>query len=328
MGNFYVEEMKLKLVYKGAITPKAPYNFDYSVHNPTHYPDSLNQWERGKLWFSFRFKDKLVGIKFINKGTILKPKVKIEIYYNFKLDDGYISSLLEELDYRFEFKGDYSGFYKKFEKDKLIGKILKKFKGIHNFCREGLYEYLMISILLQNTNIKRTIQMTNAMLQNYGDEIEFDGIELHFIWKPERILKIPEEELRALKVGYRAKSFLRGTQDCLKLNEFLLRKLSNDELRKKLLEIYGVGPASVDYIMRDVYHRGILNTIPPWEAKIYSKLLKLKTTNPKVIMAFLNRKYGEYKSLIIQHLFMDISWKHKYEKVDWMEKLLPFTNQN
>ena len=74
--------------------------------------------------------------------------------------------------------------------------------------------------------------------------------------------------------------------------------------------------------------RNILNTIPPWETKIYSKLLGLKTTSPKVIMAFLDKHYGEYKSKVIEHLFMDISWKHKYEKVGWMEKLLPYTTKN
>ena len=315
---------KLKLIHTTLIHPKAPYNFDYSVHNPSHYPTPLSKWEPGKLWFSFRFKDKLIGIKLENQGTISKPKIKAGFYHESKLDDEYVVFLLKEMDYRFEFKQDYSEFYKKFEKDKLIGKVLKKFKGMHNFCIEGLYEYLMIAILLQNANIKRTVQMTNAMLQNYGDKIEFDSLELYSIWKPERILKVPEEELRALKVGYRAKSFLRATQDYLKLDEFSMCDLSDPELMKELLKIYGVGPASVDYIMTGVYHRSILNTIMPWEAKIYSRLLGLKTTDPKQIMVFLDKRYGEHKSQVIGHLFMDISWKHKYEKVEWMEKLLPY----
>jgi 3-methyladenine DNA glycosylase/8-oxoguanine DNA glycosylase len=316
--------MKLKLIYTTILNPNSPYNFDYSVHNPAHYPNKLNLWKPGKLCFSFRFKDKLIGIKFENQGSISKPKIKVEFYYKSKLDEEYLSLLLKELNYRFEFEEDYSEFYKKFERDKLIGKVLKKFKGMRNFCREGLYEYLMIAILLQNANIKRTVQMTNVMLENYGDLIEFDGIQLYSIWKPEKILKVPEEKLRALKIGYRAKSFLRATQDYLKLDESFIRDLNNEELRKDLLKIYGIGPASVDYIMKDVYHRNILTTIPPWEAKIYSKLLGLKTTNPKKIMTFLDKHYREYKSEVIRHLFMDISWRHKYEKVDWMEKLLPY----
>ena len=66
-----------------------------------------------------------------------------------------------------------------------------------------------------------------------------------------------------------------------------------------MLKIYGVGPASVDYIMKGVYHRNILKTIPPWEAKIYSRLLRLKTANPKEIMLFLDKHYEEDKSKVI-----------------------------
>lgn len=316
--------MKLELVHTAIIRPTAPYNFDYSVHNPSHYPIPLNYWERGKLWFSFRFKDKLLGIKFTNQGTVSKPKIKAEFYYKSKPDKEYINILLKELDYRFQFSKDYSGFHTKFEKDRLVGKVLQKFKGMHGFCIEGLYEYLMIAILLQNATIKRTVQMTNIMLEKYGDLIEFNGIKLYSIWKPDRILKASESELRGLKVGYRAKTFIRATEDYLKLDEFTMRKLDNTELRKELLKIYGVGPASVDYIMCGVFHRSILTTIPPWEAKIYSRLLGLKTKDPKKIMAFLDKRYSKYRAAVIGHLFMDISWKHKREDVEWMEKLLPY----
>jgi 3-methyladenine DNA glycosylase/8-oxoguanine DNA glycosylase len=316
--------MKLKIVYKTIIQPQAPYNFDYSVHNPSHYPTPLNHWEPGKLWFSFRFKNKLLGVKFINQGTVSKPKIGVEIYYKSKLDKKYIDGLLKELDYRFEFSKDYSEFYKKFEKDKIVGKVLKKFRGMHSFCIEGLYEYLMIAILLQNATIKRTVRMTDAMLEKYGDLIEFNGIKLYSIWKPKQMLKVSESELRTLKVGYRAKNFIRATKDYLKLDEFAMRELDNAELRKELLKIYGVGPASVDYIMCGVFHRSILTVIPPWEAKIYSRLLGLKTKYPKKIMTFLDKRYGKHKAAVIGHLFIDISWKHKREGVEWMEKLLPY----
>ncbi len=316
--------MKLNQVYSATIYPNAPYNFDYSVHNPSHYPTALVKYEEGSIWFSFRFNNKLLGIKLTNQGTVPKPKIELEAYYSEELDKTYKEELLKELGYRFQFGSDYSDFYKKFESDKLVGEVLKKFKGMHSFCIEGLYEYLMIAILLQNANIKRTVQMTNTMLEKYGDAIEFDGTKLYSIWKPERILKAAEEELRALKVGYRAKSFLRATQDYLEIDEFAMRKLNNADLRKELMKIYGVGPASVDYIMSGVFHREVLNTIPPWEAKIYSRLLGLKTVDPKEIMDFLDKRYGADKAAVIGHLFMDVSWKHKYDRVDWMEKLVPF----
>jgi len=249
----------------------------------------------------------------------------VEFYSKDKLRDEYVEKILNELNYKFEFNKDYSEFYNKFEKDKLVGKVIQKFKGMKSFCVENLYEYLMIAILLQNTHVKRTVQMTKIMLEKYGDLIEFDGMKLYSIWKPKKILKVPEQELRDLKVGYRAKNFLRASEDYLKIDEIAMRKLEDDELKKELFKIYGIGPASVDYIMDGVYHRKILNIIPPWEAKIYSKLFGLKTTDTKKIMAFLDKNYGKDKSLVVGHLFMDLTWKHKYEKIEGMEKLLPYT---
>ncbi len=83
--------MKLKLVHTTIIRLTAPYNFDYSVHNPSHYPTQLNHWEPGKLWFSFRFKDKLLGIKFANQGTVPKPKIKAKSHSIFNYYDRSLS---------------------------------------------------------------------------------------------------------------------------------------------------------------------------------------------------------------------------------------------
>ena len=97
-----VETKKLGLNHSVVVRPKAPYNFDYSVHNPSHYPAPVVKYEKGKLWFSFRFKNKLLGIKFIDQGTISNPKIRMRIYYNGRLTNTYKKELLEELGYRFQ----------------------------------------------------------------------------------------------------------------------------------------------------------------------------------------------------------------------------------
>ncbi len=35
----------------------------------------------------------------------------------------------------------------------------------------------------------------------------------------------------------------------------------------------------------------------------------------------LDERYSKYRAAVIGHLFMDISWKHRGEAVEWMEKL-------
>lgn len=313
---------KLKLAFQKILYPKAPYSFKHSTRNPTHFPTPTVQSDSSNLWFATRHAGTPIGVHFKNKGTIGKPAVEVTVYTKGKVDS---QKLLEELSYRFEWDGDYSEFYVQFASDQILGKPISSLKGMRMFCAESLYEYLMIAILLQNANVKRTTAMTKAMLERYGTLLEFDSQVLYCIWTPEEILNVEEAELRALKVGYRAKSFLRASQDFLHLDEAAMRKLDNESLKKALLAIYSIGPASLDYLLRDVFHRrDALNSVPPWEAKIYSKMLDIKSQNPNVQLKFITKRFGSWRALAIHYLFMDLAWQHKEKPQEWFGKIMPY----
>jgi 3-methyladenine DNA glycosylase/8-oxoguanine DNA glycosylase len=90
----------------------------------------------------------------------------------------------------------------------------------------SLYEYLIIGIVLQNATVRRSIQMFKALLESYGINLEFDGKSLWCFWQPGRLQTVSEDELRGLKVGYRAKSIK-------KIDEaFTLGAIDERELRR------------------------------------------------------------------------------------------------
>jgi 3-methyladenine DNA glycosylase/8-oxoguanine DNA glycosylase len=98
--------------------------------------------------------------------------------------------------------------------------------------------------------------MFQSLLEKYGTLLEFDGKELSCFWEPGALHEVAEEELRALKVGYCAKSnkkidecFVQGAID-----ELELRKKDRETRTKELLKLYGVGPATVWYLLFDVFH--------------------------------------------------------------------------
>ncbi len=234
--------------------------------------------------------------------------------------------ILHELSYRFEWNVDYQPFYRAVERDRLLGPVIKRLRGMRDFCAESFCELLMICILLQNATVRRTEAMTRAMLEKYGDRVEFDGQSLYCFWPPKRILTARESDLRALKVGYRAKSFLRATQDCSKLDEQEMRSLDDEELRKTLLGIYGVGPATADYLMQGAFHRvSSFDTIPPWECELFSRILfNKRLVSPGRVQAELVRRYGVWRGLASHYLFMDLCWRHKKNPIDWFAKLMPY----
>lgn len=320
--------MNLSLQHTIELTPAIPFNFDVTFHKPDHFTSGDNYWQPGIRWQTWLHENLPLGLKFINKGAINEPKVQVEIYFTRKLSTGELSSLTKEMRYRFNFDLDLSDFYKTFSKDKVLGPIIQKWLGMRPGHPSSLYEYIIIGITLQNATIRRSIQMFQALLTQYGSVLEYDGKKLSCFWTIGRLQQVSEEELRALKVGYRAKSIKKIDEHFNKglIDEFDLRSQDLETQREELLKLYGVGPATVWYLLFDVFHHwGVFDHVSPWEQKIYTQLFFDKDPeNPvpvKRILKYLER-YGEYKHLAVHYIWEDLWWKRKNESVPWLEKLI------
>lgn len=320
--------MKLTEIKTIKLNPVAPFDFDSTFHKPDHFTSGDNYWEPGIKWQTWFWKDEYLGLKFINQGTTSNPEVEIEIYSIKKLDEEFINSLIDEVEYRYNFSLDLTGFYKTFQKDKTLGPIIRKFKGMRPGHPSSLYEYLLIGVVLQNATVRRSIQMFKALLENYGTLLEYDGKKLWCFFKPGSLQNISEDELRALKLGYRAKSIK-------KIDDYFAQELMDEmELRKKdretqmaeLLKLYGVGPATVWYLLFDVFHHwDFFNHVSPWEQKIYSKVFfDVDPENPVPVAEILKyfERFGEYKQLAVHYIWEGLWWKRKNENIPWLEKLI------
>jgi len=192
----------------------------------------------------------------------------------------------------------------------------------------SLYEYLIIGIVLQNATVRRSMQMFQALLERYGTRLEFDGRTLWCFWEPGALHGVTEEELRALKVGYRARSIKR-IDECFfegRIDELALRKKDRAAQMKELLQLYGVGPATVWYLLFDVFHHwDFFNHISPWEQKIYSKLFfDRDPEDPLDVKVLLEHfeAFGEYKQLAVHYIWEDLWWQRRDGGAAWLEKLI------
>lgn len=320
--------MKLKNKQIIEILPLSPFNFDATFHKPDHFTSGDNLWQKGIKWQTFRWKNKPIGIKFTNLGKVDKPKIRIEIFFNKRMTGLFVKSLVDEIVYRYNLDLDLTDFYKSVNKDEVLGPIINKWKGMRPGHPSSLYEYLIIGIVLQNATVRRSSQMFTALLESYGEELEYDGKKLWCFWQEANLGKITEQELRDLKVGYRAKS-IKKIDDCFyrgKISEIGLRKENLEYQKKRLLDLYGVGPATVWYLLFDVFHHwGFFDHVSPWEQKIYSKLFFDQGPDKPVpidkILKYFNR-YGEYKQLAVHYVWEDLWWKRKNETIPWLEKLI------
>lgn len=88
-----------------------------------------------------------------------------------------------------------------------------------------------------------------------------------------------------------------------------------------MLRLYGVGPASVEYLFfEDFYFYSSLETIPPWEQKIMSRLIfNKKLVSIRKILNFF-KKYKDWEKLAFHYIWEDIFWKRKHKHIEWLEK--------
>ena len=304
--------------------PKAPYNFDANFHKPSHFPSSDTTWEPGRCWITMLWQGQCIGLKFKNEGTVDEPAFRATVYSGSKLSSDFITSLKPEIAWRFNFAQDISNFCDACQSDTILGPLVKKWLGMKPIAANSLYETLVIYIVLQNATVRRTVQMLENLFNKFGKKLSFDGKTLSAFWDPKEIAEVTEEDLRELKLGYRAKYLKRISEQFVngEINELILRKLPKDKVKIKMLKLYGVGPASVEYLLfEDFYFLDGLETIPPWEHKIMSRLVFGRhNVASDQILEFFQSRYPKWSKLAFHYVWEDVFWRRKNEHIEWLEK--------
>jgi 3-methyladenine DNA glycosylase/8-oxoguanine DNA glycosylase len=315
----------MKKRFEIVIKPIPPFDFDSTVYVPHHFPTPDFQWQPNLLWKTFNFHRNQFGLKMANNGTTDKPKVKLTIYSEKTLSEEETDEVLEELNWRYGLDEDISEFFTEFKEDRFLKPVFRRLRGMRSSCSNSLYELLIISVVLQNATVRRTVQMMNNLLDAYGTRLKFDNKDLLSFWRPEDLKGVSEEELKSLKVGYRAKMirlvsvfFAEG-----KIDESSLKKKSTEDARKELMKLYGVGPATAQNILSEYLRRYTVLDLKGklWEQKIISRVMfEEELVLAQEITETFERRYGKWKWLAFYYVFTEVFWKHKERRIPWLER--------
>jgi 3-methyladenine DNA glycosylase/8-oxoguanine DNA glycosylase len=260
-----------------------------------------------------------------NMGVTDKPKVKLTAYSKNKPSTGIMERVVEELDWRYGFNENLSEFLREFKNDEFLKPTFKRWKGMRVNCANSLYELVIISIVLQNATVKRTVQMMNNLFNAYGSRLRFNDKELFAYWNPDDLNKVDEEDLRALKVGYRAKMIKRVSQAFAhgEIDELKLRKMNTEDAKNEVMKLYGVGPASAQIILSGYLRKYDAFDLKGrfWEQKILSRVMfGRKLVSADEITDELNRRYGKWRGLAFHYVFTDLFWRHREKEIPWLDK--------
>ena len=311
------------------LVPSTPFHFDATMHKPDHFPTADNEWKPGIRWQTMLWQNLPLGLKFENHGSVDKPCMRLSIFSKSKLDHDFLVEIGEEINFRTNLQLNLHEFNQRFLDHPLLGSTINRWYGMRPLNYSSLYEYLIIAIVLQNATVRRSVNMMQALFERFGIRLAYDGKELYCFWKPTDLEGVCEDELRSLKVGYRAKSIIRVTAafQHKEIDEFALRQRSRAEQRQTLLQLYGVGPASVGYILSDVFHHlDEINHISPWEQKIYSKLFfdtdPEEPVSVEALLTYFDEQFAGYQMLAVHYFWEDLFWKRKTENIPWLERLI------
>jgi 3-methyladenine DNA glycosylase/8-oxoguanine DNA glycosylase len=238
-----------------------------------------------------------------------------------------IREILEEIWWRFDLGSTgVPRFVKRFQSDRIVGPAIRRHPGMRLKSGSSLYEYLVITVMLQNTVVRRSVSMLQALFEHYGKEVSFDQKRLWTFWDPERMHKASEDQLRSLKVGYRAKTLKRQAEQFLAgdVDEIELRSVTDKTvLAESLDEIYGVGPQSAWYMASEFFHfYDALDYVSPWEAKIVGRILFGNNVGATRVQELLTQRYKEYRLLAFAYLLIDLFWQHRETPIPWLARLV------
>lgn len=191
-------------------------------------------------------------------------------------------------------------------KDNILEGAIREKYGVRILNQE-FHEMLISFIISQNKQIPHIKQLVKRISENYGEYIgEVNGEKYYSFPDVDALGQITEEAFREMKTGFRAPYLYDAVQKLSKgeISADILNGLSEEETRKKLLEVKGVGEKVANCVM--LFSLGFREAFPidVWIKRIMETLYFEGEDTPKdKIQVFAKELYGEYGGYAQQYLF-------------------------
>ena len=175
---------------------------------------------------------------------------------------------------------------------------------------QDLWECIISFIISANNNIPRIKKIIEKLSYCYGNRIEWNGKNYYTFPNSEALSEVTVEEFRSLGLGFRDIRVFHTTHKIL-TKEFDIedfKKIKDtEEMRRKILELDGVGPKVADCILLFSMKRLDVFPIDVWVRRVMNELYIHNKNEEKVskqeIEKIAKEKFGGIEGLAQQYLF-------------------------
>lgn len=197
----------------------------------------------------------------------------------------------------FDLKTDYTLIKNQLSKFEILKEPIKFGYGIR-ILKQNLFETLISFIVSANNNIKRIQLILNRVREKFGKDMG----GYHAFPTQEELMKVSLETFSELGAGYRDKYLYKVLRqvDENKLQDWQV--LSTEDLRKKLIELSGVGPKVADCVLLFGFGRGDVFPVDTWIHQMYNRYYD-NLENREKIRQKLTEQFGLYSGYAQQYLF-------------------------
>jgi N-glycosylase/DNA lyase len=244
-----------------------------------------------------------------------------QIFSFYKKEDGYIVTSVDKVAYITICEDetiiktqDVDYFYNFFDFGTDYNKILVKIKEYYpNFDKffvggqnirilhQDAFQTIISFIVSANNNITRIKKILNNISAQFGKKIENNIYSFPTI---EMLKHATEEDFYLAGAGYRSK-YLVKTIEMLQNERYNIdnmKKLSTDDLRARLMELFGVGEKVADCILFFGFGRSDSFPVDTWIRKAYS-LFSDKPRTDKEISKYFRNIFREVSGFAQQYIF-------------------------
>jgi DNA-3-methyladenine glycosylase II len=251
----------------------------------------------------------LVGLKLSSKSSTQQPLLKIKVFLKDVPTSEEKEAIKHMLSSKLSVHEDLEEFYRMARKDPILKHTVNDLYGMHDTDSPTLFAEATLAILLQMAPLKRSEEMMECVIKNFGETAVFDGKHIPAWPTPEKVAGLSIAELNSCRLGYRAKhiqklAWVLKTQNFPTIEE--LKSLSPEEAKRRLLELPGIGDYSSDIINP---HGGF--PIDVWSADVFGKLFYGKEPEDSraeigKIKAEGIRRWGQYAWMAFLYVVHDL----------------------
>lgn len=189
--------------------------------------------------------------------------------------------------------------------DPVLGELQERWRSL-SLLRQSPAETLLAFICSSNKRILHIRSMLEALAERFGDPVP--GTPFRELPSWERLASVPEADLRACGLGYRA-AHVAGTARFIKENRGFaesLAKMSTEAARIALRRLPGIGPKVADCILLFGYSRTEVFPVDTWIDRILrERYPALANWNRAQLTAFAEIHFGPAAGLAQQWLFAE-----------------------